>query len=125
MHEVIQKIRPHFFSLREIKNTFSLDIKIPTNWDHSFIKTKYENVDIKLQDKDTEKTLLSLISSLDEDGFNTIFSCAIEIIKFNKEREEKEKLFQEKVNELKQLFFTTPLEELKQLNFTEEHENGD
>ena len=86
---------------------------------------KYENVKVKIQDKNNESCLLSLISHSNDVGCVTISTCAMEIIKINKEKEEKERLFEEKVAELQQLFINKSLDDLKNLNFIEEYENGD
>jgi hypothetical protein len=46
-----------------------------------------------------------------------LFGNLKNIIKYNKEREEKERLFEEKVKELKNVFDKTNLSELKDLEF--------
>lgn len=124
MYKLIKDIKPYFYSLREIKNNFSLDIKIPSKWSYDFDNNNFNNVDVKKQDDNGEITLISLISTSDQEGFDSIFNCSKYIIKTNKEKEEKEKLFNQKVDELKQLFFKSSLEDLKKINFTEENEDG-
>ena len=125
MFKDIQVLQPYFFSLREINNTLSLDIKMPANWNFNNIILKYETVKIKVQDKNTENCLLSLISSSDDDGYTKINECAREIIKTNIDEEEKLRLFNEKVSELQKLFANMSLDDLKNLNFKEENENTD
>lgn len=123
MYKDIIVLQPYFFSLREINNTLSLDIKIPANWVYNDVILKYETVKIKLQDKNNENSLLSLISTSDIDGYDKINECAREIIKTNVEQEEKLKLFNLKVAELQKLFTNMSLNDLKNLNFIEENEN--
>ena len=121
MYENIKKIRPFFFSLREIENNVSLDIKIPSDWNFVSIVTPYSLIKTKLQDKNDKFNLLSLISVANDDGYNVVFSCANEIIRVNKEEEEKIKLFQEKVKELEHLFKNETLEKLKEIKLIQEH----
>ncbi len=60
--------------------------------------------------------MLSLISKANQNGYDVTFACANEIIKLNKEEEEKQKLFQEKVKELQELFKKESLDKLKDIN---------
>jgi hypothetical protein len=121
MYKDILVLQPYFFSLREINNTLSLDIKIPEKWNFNNIIVKYETVKVKVQDKNTENCLLSLISTSDDDGYTKINECAREIIKTNIEEEEKLRLFNEKVSELQKLFTNMSLDDLKNLNFKDEN----
>ncbi len=116
MFENIKSLRPYFFSLREIENNVSLDIKIPLTWKYDEIIKPYRILNIKVQDKNDKYTLLSLISSATQNGYDVALACANEIIKLNKEEEEKQKLFQEKVKELQELFKKQSLDKLKDIN---------
>ena len=116
MFENIKTIRPHFHSLREIKNFVSLDIKLPLNWSYENIVSPYTSISVKLQQKDEKQNLISLISEATQGGYDVVFACANEIIKINKEDEEKQKLFQEKVRELQDLFKKESLDKLKDIN---------
>ncbi len=116
MYEVIKKLRPYFFSLREIENNVSLDIKIPLGWSFNEIIQPYSSITTKIQDKNEKFTLLSLISVNNQEGYEIIFVCALEIITVNKEEEEKQNLFKQKVKELESLFKKEKLDKLKSLN---------
>jgi hypothetical protein len=120
--ESIKSIRPHFHSLREIEGNVSLDIKLPLNWRYEEIVKPYRSVKIKVQDKNEKFTLLSLVSSATIEGYNVIFACSQEIIDVNKEEEEKEKLFQQKVKELQEFFKKESLDTLKDISFIKEDE---
>ena len=74
-----------------------------------------------IQDSDEKFILLSLVSVGDENGYDSVFNCAGEIILLNREQEEKEKLFKQKINELKKIFLSESLDKLKELNFLEEY----
>lgn len=116
MYEIIKNLRPYFYSLREIENNVSLDIKIPLTWDFSDILKPYSTITHKVQDKNERFVLLSLISVGNEEGYEIVFHCALEIITVNKEEEEKQNLFKQKVKELESLFKKEKLDKLKSLN---------
>ena len=119
MFNNIKDLRPYFFSLREIDNNVSLDIRMPTNWKFETIVVPYKSIKTKVQDKNEKHTLVSLISNATTDGYEIVFTCAKEIVKTNKEIEEKQKLFQTKIKELEMLFQQESLDKLKQLSFIE------
>lgn len=119
MFDNIRVLRPYFFSLREIDNNVSLDIRIPSNWKFETIVGPYKSIKTKVQDKNEKYTLVSLISNATTDGYEIVFSCVKEIVKTNKEIEEKQKLFQTKIKELEILFQHESLDKLKELSFIE------
>ena len=116
MFESIKSIRPHFHSLREIEGNVSLDIKLPLTWRYEDIIKPYRSLKMKVQDKNEKFTLLSLIANGTQEGYDVVFACALEILTFNKEEEEKQNLFQQKVRELQELFKKESLETLKDIN---------
>jgi len=119
--EEIKSLRPHFHSLREIQNNVSLDIKVPLSWKYEDIIKPYRTVTVKVQDKNDKFNLVSFISQATQEGYDVVFACANEIFKFNKEEEEKQKLFQQKVKELQELFKNESLEKLKEINLTDNY----
>ena len=80
MFEIIKKLKPYFHSLREIKQNVSLDIKLPTTWKYEKIIQVYKTLTVKVQDKNDKHILISLISTATEDGYETTFNCAQEVI---------------------------------------------
>jgi hypothetical protein len=119
--ENIKSLRPHFHSLREIENNVSLDIKLPLTWRYEDIVKPYRSIKIKVQDKNEKFTLLSLISSATQDGYDVVFACSLEILQINKDEEEKQKLFHQKVKELQELFKKESLDKLKDINLLEDY----
>jgi hypothetical protein len=125
MYELISSLRPYFFSLREVEKNVSLDLRIPSKWrleNIQHIVSQYKSVAIKVQDKNDKVQLVSLIAVANEDGYDTGRTCALEIIKYNIELEQKEILFKEKVKELENLFKNESLDKLKDLTFIEEQD---
>jgi hypothetical protein len=125
MFEIIQSLKPYFFSLREIESNISLDLKIPTSWKYETIITPYRSIKYKIQDKNDKFNLISLISIASKEGYDVVIGCANEIILVNKEEEEKKRLFEEKVNELKILFQNQTLDKLKDIKLIEENGQED
>jgi hypothetical protein len=123
MYEYIKKLKPYFFSIREIDTNVSFDIKIPTTWKYDDITTSYKHIKIKVQDKNDNTTLISFITNSSMDGYNMLISCVNEVIKKNQEDEEKSKLFEKKVSELKDLFRRENLDKLKDITFIESYEH--
>jgi hypothetical protein len=119
--ESIKSLRPHFHSLREIEGNVSLDIKLPLTWRYEDIVKPYRSVKIKIQDKNEKFTLLSLISNGTQDGYDVVFACALEILQINRDEEEKQKLFQQKVKELQELFKKESLDKLKDINLLNDY----
>ena len=121
MFEEIKSLRPHFHSLREVQNNVSLDIKIPLSWKYDEIIKPYRTLNIKVQDKNDKFNLVSFISQATQEGYDVVFACVNEIFKYNKEEEEKQKLFQQKVKELQELFKSESLEKLKEINLIDNY----
>jgi len=115
--ETIRFLRPYFFSLREIDNNVSLDIKLPVTWKFENIVSVYKSVKVKVQDKNEKYNLVSFISSATLEGYEVVFSCVKEVIIVNKEMEEKQRLLESKIKELEILFQHQSLDKLKQITF--------
>lgn len=128
MYDLIATLRPFFFSLREVSGNVSLDLKIPTTWklEHvQYVVAQYKSLSFKVQDKNDKSQLISLISLATQEGYDTSRTCAEEIIRYNIELEEKERLFKEKVRELEILFRHESLDKLKVINFLEDNGQED
>jgi len=113
--DTISALKPFFFSLREIKENVSLDIKIPAHWRYSDYMT--DEIQIKVQDENERNRLVSLIGVATKEGYDGVFNIAKKIIKNNQEEEEKIKLFNDKVEELKTIFLNSSLDKLKDISF--------
>jgi hypothetical protein len=85
----------------------------------------YKSIKHKVQDKNDKFSLVSLVTISSKEGYNVLFSCANEIIKVNKQEEEKRRLFDEKVLELRKLFESESLDKLKELNFIHNSEDDE
>ena len=104
MYNEIVEIRPYFHSLREFNTDVSLDVKLPVYWEIITNQKDFPNVRIKEQDKNDKTKLISYISINSSMGYDEVFKCVKHIIHINLEKEKKERLLEEKINELKKSF---------------------
>lgn len=107
---------PYLQSVRKLKNYLSFDIEFPDTWK---LPKKYVNEE-KVVENDKSKQgfrFFSFVSEFDEKSVDEIISNIKNIIAYNKEREEKERLFQVKVDELKKMFEKEKLDDLQALKF--------
>jgi hypothetical protein len=102
--------------VRKIKNYFSFDIVFPKTWK---LPKKYIQEDKVMEQTapNQDERLFCFISELTEESIESTSSNLQNIIKYNLEREEKEKLFESKVSELKEIFDKQNLKNLKSLKF--------
>lgn len=115
-YNFINKNKNYLKSVRFIKDHVSFDMIFPKRWE---IKKEYKDkVDmIENESSDSESKIISFVSEVVEDKVDIIENIITEIIKYNIEREEKEKLFRYKVQELKEIFSKQKLDNLKNLKF--------
>jgi hypothetical protein len=107
---------PYLQSVRKLKNYLSFDVHFPTSWK---IPKKFVN-EQKVVEQDSKldgHRLISFVSEISETSVADTTSDIQNIIKYNLDREEKDKLFQTKVNELKTIFEKQNLNKLKNLVF--------
>lgn len=116
LYKEFSTLFPYLQSVRKIENYISFDISFPNTWklpkkyvDESKIMEQTSNV--------TNERLFSYVSEINEPEIEKVYQNLCGIIKYNKEREEKDKLFETKVEELRKLFEKQNLEKLKGLNF--------
>ena len=109
-------------SVRILKNYVTFDMSFPSSW--LLPKKGPENVEI-LQNSDKDGSVITSFVCENTSKFIDAIENTIQmVIKTNIEREEKERLFKNKVQELKQIFEKENLENLKGLKFDlEEFEN--
>lgn len=109
-------------SVRILKNYVTFDMTFPSSW--LLPKKGPETVEI-LQNADNEGSLITSFVCENSSRLIDVIENTIQtVIKTNVEREEKERLFKNKVHELKQIFEKENLENLKGLKFDlEEFEN--
>jgi len=112
----LKEVFPYLISIRKLENYVSIDIEIPENW--KLIK-KYvdEKSVVEQKSNRSEYRWFSFTCEFNEQSLENLFKNLLGLIKYNKEREEKERLFEEKVKELKLFFEQKNLTDLKALEF--------
>ena len=116
IYKEILNLIPYLVSIRVIENVITLDVIFPNSW--KIIKRFVDEKSVvENESPDSEYRAFSFVCEMSEENFDSIYNSVVNIIKYNKEREEKEKLFQEKVNELKGVFEKQSLDDLKALKF--------
>jgi hypothetical protein len=103
-------------SIRKLKTYLSFDMKFPTKWSlpKSIID---ESQVVGFETEDQNFKGISFVSPIDEREISLTMTKIAKIIKLNKERELKEKLFKQTVEQLKTTFEKTDLDKLQNLYF--------
>lgn len=116
LYQEIQILFPYLQSVRKIQTYLSFDISFPSTWK---IPKKYVEEDkiMEQQSRIQNERLFSYVTEMDEHSVQKVYDNIKNIIKHNLEREEKERLFESKVDELKKIFEKQNLEKLKGLYF--------
>jgi hypothetical protein len=114
-------------SIRKLKNYLSFDMEFPTKW--SMPKSLVdENQVVGFETENTETKGISFVTEISDEKIDATLYTIAKLIKLNKEKEIKEKLFKQTVEQLKQTFEKTDLDKLQNLYFdfeTEEDTNLD
>jgi hypothetical protein len=111
----------YIHSIRKLENYLSFDMKFPVKW--VMIKSVMEESQIVPFDVGIENLKgLSFVSKIDETEIDLCLSRIQKVIKVNKEKETKEKLFKDTVDRLKSTFEKTDLDKLQKLYFDFEND---
>jgi len=115
-YQELAVIQPYLQSVRKLKNYLSIDVNFPITWK---LPKKYvpENSVVENEATIKDHRCLSFVTVFEEKMVEDTLINLNGVIKYNKEREEKEKLFESKVSELKQIFDKQNLDNLKNLSF--------
>ena len=112
----LEKIFPYLKSIRKLKGYLSIDVEISQNWK---IPKKFtiEGKVVEQENSQPNMRLISFVSEFNEKELSTTVNNIKSIIDYNKELEEKEVLFVNKVEELKKIFEKQNLDKLQTLKF--------
>lgn len=116
LYEQLNKIFPYLLSIRKLEGYVSVDIEFPTTWK---LPKKYIDEKMVVEQKTAKPDFrcLSFATQFNEETLDKLFDNLNNIINYNLEREEKERLLQAKINELKSIFDKQSLDNLKELKF--------
>jgi hypothetical protein len=112
----IESIFPYLKSVRKLKGYLTFDIELPEKWK---IPKKYtlEGKVVEQQKSTDGMKVYSFVAEFSENEVDTTIGNINAIIEFNKEIEQKEVLFLNKVDELKKIFERQDLNKLQSLKF--------
>jgi hypothetical protein len=116
LYKEFSTLFPYLQSVRKLKNYLSFDLSIPNSWK---LPKKYVDEE-KIMEQDSKiegHRLISFVTEISEDAVEKNTENIQNIIKYNLDREEKDRLFQVKVSELKTIFEKQSLGKLKNLSF--------
>ena len=114
----------YIHSIRRLESYLSFDMKFPTKWSiPKGIVDDGQLVGFEVEDSNYKG--VSFVCSITEKDVSSTLVKVGKIIKLNKEKELKEKLFKQTVEQLKQTFEKTELEKLKNLYFDFDEEDTD
>jgi hypothetical protein len=106
----------YIHSIRKLKTYLSFDMVFPTKW--SIPKSLIEEGQIVgFEAEDQNFKGISFVAQITDKDISNILIKIAKIIKLNKEKEFKEKLFKQTVEQLKQTFEKTDLDKLQNLYF--------
>lgn len=110
----------YVFSVRKLQDYLSFDLVFPIKW----ALPKLDDTTIPFQSEDEKLKGISFVCQLNEKEVDLTIGKIQKIIKINKEREVKEKLFRETIEKLKKTFEETDLDKLQSLYFDFETETS-
>lgn len=115
-YKELEKIFPYLKSIRKLKSYLSVDVEISQNWK---IPKKFtiEGKVVEQENSQPNMRLISFVTDFSDDEVSKTINNIKSIIEYNKELEEKEILFVNKVEELKRIFEKQNLDKLQNLKF--------
>jgi hypothetical protein len=116
LYKEFSSLLPYLQSVRKLENYLSFDVSFPKNW--KLLKRFVDEEKVMEQPSKIEnERMFSFVAEITEESVGLIGQNVRGIINYNLELEEKDKLFQNKVNELKSIFEKSNLNNLKGLSF--------
>ncbi len=113
---ILNQFETFFVSIRKLDTHISFDVKFPSNW--SLPKTTFNEFQVVPFDlKEEGWRGMSFVCEFNDKEVEKNLGMITKVIKLNREREQKEKLFQTVVSELKKTFEKSDLEKLQNLSF--------
>ena len=116
LYKEFSSLLPYLQSFRKLETYLSFDVSFPKNW--KLLKRYVDEEKVMEQpSKIDNERMFSFVTEITEESVGLITQNIKGIINYNLELEEKERLFQNKVEELKSIFEKSNLNNLKGLSF--------
>jgi hypothetical protein len=111
-------------SIRKLENYLSFDMSFPAKW--SIPKSVVDEKQVVgFQHEDPNLKGVSFVTEISQDSVSKTLNTISKLIKLNKEREMKEQLFKQTIDQLKKTFDQYDLDKLQNLYFSFEKEMED
>ena len=118
IYKEIEKYSGYFHSIRLHDNILLLDLKLPADWEvKNLLSSLNTTTQLKINDSTETHTLVSFYCPFDDKECNVLVDVVNKIIKWNKDREEKNNLLNIKILELQKVFENNKIESLRTINF--------
>lgn len=121
LYEALVDIYSYLHGIRKHEDYFIIDLNFPPHW--SIPNKPIENVGVKVYKTNDDGKVISFYTVFDKETCKTLIGVVKEVIKLNKEKEEKQNLLEEKRLELEKLFNANSLDSLKNMSFMFNGEN--
>ena len=106
----------YIHSIRKLETYLSFDMVFPTKWTlPKSIIDEGQVISFNVEDQNSKG--VTFVSQINENDISLILIKIAKIIKLNKERELKEQLFRQTIDQLKQTFEKNDLDKLQNLYF--------
>lgn len=115
-YKELQVFSEYLHSIRFLQDFITIDLKFPMNWGLPKSLTAEDKV-VPFDSGDQNLKGISFVCTFEESEVTETISRINKVIKLNKDREIKERLFKETIDTLKKTFETTDLDTLKSLYF--------
>jgi hypothetical protein len=112
--ELLSHLFPYLSGIRKVKQYASIDLVFPSNWTFPSEIVEKGNV-VQNENYKGTGTFLSFVG--EPENIEHTLEVIFELITINLERQEKEKLLKNKIQELKHIFESSKLDELQNLRF--------
>jgi hypothetical protein len=115
-YQNIQPFLDYLYSIRKLKDYLSVDLHFPNKW--TIPKSVSDSTEtVPFQSENPDFKGISFVCPSDEQSVSTTISKILKTITTNKEREIKEQLFRQTIDQLKKTFEQNDLEKLQNLYF--------
>ena len=118
IYNFIKKYEGYFHSIRLHDQILLLDLKFPKDWKIKEVLGSFNTTtQLKINDQTEHHVLISFYSPFSEEEIKRLVLDADNIIKWNKDKEEKNNILNMKILELKKVFESNQIESLRSINF--------
>jgi len=115
LYKALEDIYGYLHGIRKHEEYFIVDLNFPVDW--QIPNKTIDNVGVKVYKKGDTTKVISFYTVFEEATCNNLMKVIEEVVRINKEREEKQHLLEQKRVELEKLFNVNSLDSLKNMSF--------